>query len=145
MQPLKIPSSIKAGKLEFKNTRDKGKIKLLPDGSYMLTIEKHNKRSGQQNRWLHGVLPDILQGLRDAGYDEVKTNEDAKAVVKALFFKKVYTNGIDEIEVIEGTSQQDKIDFSIKADDIIRWAATYLNIDVAPPNTQLQFTDNFHN
>lgn len=144
MQPLKIPSSIKAGKLTFKNIKNKDKIAALEDGSYMLTIEKHNKRSNQQNRWLHGILPDIVYALRQAGFDEVKTPADAKAIIKALFFKKVYSNGLEDIEVIEGTSEQDKTDFAVKADEIIRWASEYLGIDVAPPNTQIYFSDEWY-
>ena len=144
MQPLKIPSTIKAGKLSFKNARAKDKIAELEDGAYILTIEKHNKRSNQQNRWLHGVLPDILNALREAGYSEVRTPADAKSIVKSLFFKKVYSNGLEDIEVIEGTSEQDKTDFAVKADEIIRWASEYLSIDIAPPNTQLEFTDRFY-
>jgi hypothetical protein len=143
MRPIKIPSTITKGKLEFKNRLNKTKISALPDGSYMLTIEKHSKRSNQQNRWIHGVLHEILHGLREAGYDEVKTVDDAKLIVKAMFFKKSYTNGLETIEVIEGTSEQDKTDFAVKADEIIRWASEYLGIDIAPPNTQLQFTNEF--
>lgn len=113
-------------------------LKSLPDGTYRVTIESTDKRSVQQNAWIHAILPYIVQGLRDMGFSEVKNPNDAKAVIKALFFKKKITNGIEEIEVIEGTSQQSKIDFTEKADDIIRWASEYLGINVAPPGKQLE-------
>lgn len=112
--------------------------KTLPDGKYLIKILPFRQRSLNQNAWFHAVLPDILQGLRDAGYSEVKNEEDAKDVVKGLFFKKKITNGIEEIEIIEHTSKQSKINFAEKADDIIRWAAEYLNLDIAPPETQLE-------
>lgn len=103
------------------------------DGTYQVEIKKLSKRTLQQNAWLHAILPIIKEALNDAGYSEVKTNEDAKLVIKALFFKKVISNGVNDIEVIEGTSQKDKTDFAAKAEEIILWARDYLNIDVAPP------------
>lgn len=109
----------------------------LPPGRYKIIVENEDKRTGSQNRWLHSILPEIMMALRDAGYSEVKTTEDAKDVIKALFFKKEVTNGTETIEVIQGTSKTSKIDFASKADEIIKWAQEYLNIDIAPPETQL--------
>lgn len=105
----------------------------LQDGRYKVTIAKSNKRSLQQNAWLHAVLPDILKGLRDAGYNELRTVDDAKLIIKSLFFKKKVSNGIDEIEVIEDTSKTSKEVFVERADHIINWAKDYLGIDIAPP------------
>lgn len=109
----------------------------LPNGKYVATIKSASKRSLLQNAWFHAVLPDILQGLREIGYNEIRTTEDAKDVVKALFFKKSLTNGSETIEVIEGTSEQSKINFAEKAEEIIMWASQYLGIDVAPPAKQM--------
>jgi hypothetical protein len=103
------------------------------DGTYLIEIKKLSKRTLQQNAWIHAVLPMIREALNDAGYSEVKTNADAKMVIKALFFKKTISNGVNEIEIIEGTSEQDKTDFASKAEDIIIWARDYLGIDIAPP------------
>jgi hypothetical protein len=108
----------------------------LQDGRYKLEISDANKRTLQQNAWFHAVLPDILQGLRDVGYNTLRNTDDAKDVVKAIFFKKKVTNGIEEIEIIQGTSDTEKIDFVEKADQIITWAKEYLGIDVAPPASQ---------
>lgn len=110
----------------------------LPDGRYKITVESAKKRSLQQNAWLHAILPDILKGLRDVGYNEVRTTEDAKDFIKAMFFRKKITNGIDTVEVIEGTSEQSKLNFAEKAEDIIVWASTYLGIDIAPPAKQFE-------
>lgn len=106
---------------------------MASDGTYQVEIKRLSKRTLQQNAWLHAILPIIKEALNDAGYNEVKTNEDAKLVLKALFFKRTISNGVDEIEVIEGTSQQDKLDFATKTEEIIAWARDYLGIDVAPP------------
>lgn len=110
----------------------------LPAGRYKIIVENEDKRSGQQNRWIHSILPDILLALRDAGYDDIKTTEDAKDLIKALFFKKTISNGTEEIELIQGTSKTSKLDFTIKADEIIKWASEYLGIDVAPPGEQME-------
>lgn len=108
----------------------------LPPGRYKVIIEQEDKRSLNQNSWIHAILPEIVMGLRDAGYSEVKTPEDAKDVIKSLFFKKEVTNGTETIEVIQGTSKTSKLDFTSKAEEIIRWASEYLGIDVSPPNEQ---------
>lgn len=111
----------------------------ITDGRYKIEVTKSNKRSLQQNAWIHAILPEILQGLRDAGYNEIRTTHEAKDVLKSLFFKKTVTNGIDEIPVIEGTSETSKENFIERADEIIRWAQEYLGINVAPPNKQFEF------
>lgn len=105
----------------------------LQDGRYKVTITKSNKRTLPQNAWLHAVLPDILNALREAGYNELRNVDDAKLIIKSLFFKKKVSNGIDEIEVIEDTSKTSKEVFVERADQIINWAKEYLGIDIAPP------------
>jgi len=106
-------------------------LRTLGNGKYKITISKADKRSS--------VLPLIKDGLRDAGFDEVRNEDDAKAVVKGLFFKKYVTNGVETIPIIEGTSEATKLDFASKADEIIKWAKDYLSIDVAPPGAQFEF------
>jgi hypothetical protein len=110
----------------------------VPAGRYKVIVEQVDKRSLQQNSWIHAILPEIVIGLREQGYSEVKTPEDAKDVIKALFFKKEVTNGTETIEIIQGTSKASKLDFSTKAEEIIRWASEYLGIDVAPPSEQTE-------
>lgn len=110
----------------------------LPQGRYKVVITQVDQRSLQQNSWIHAILPDLVIALRDAGYSEVKTTEDAKDIVKALFFKKEVSNGTETIEVIQGTSKTSKLDFTSKAEEIIRWASEYLGIDVAPPSEQTE-------
>ena len=110
----------------------------LPAGRYKVKVENEDQRSLNQNSWFHAVLPEIKMALNEMGYDEVKTNEDAKDVVKSLFFKKEVSNGSETIEVIQGTSKTSKLDFTSKAEEIIKWAAEYLGIQIAPPDKQLE-------
>lgn len=123
---------------KFTNKALSRHLEELKDGKYKIEIKKADKRTLTQNAWFHAVLPQIKDALVDIGYKEVKNEDDAKAVVKALFFKKVITNGVESIEVIEGTSEQSKINFAEKADEIIRWGFEYLGIDIAPPNKQME-------
>ena len=113
----------------------------LPPGRYKIIVENEDKRTGSQNSWFHAVLPEIMIGLRGVGYD-IKNTEEAKDIVKSMFFKKIVTNGVEEIEVIQGTSKTSKLDFASKADEIIEWGREYLNIDISPPETQLEVFDN---
>jgi len=124
---------------EWKSKSFSEYLKSLPDGRYKITISKSDKRTLAQSDWFHAVLPAIKDALRGAGFNDVRSNDDAKEVVKALFFKKEITNGIEVIPVIKGTSATSKLDFSARADEIIQWGREYLNIDIAPPGKQFEF------
>lgn len=110
----------------------------LPPGRYKIIVENEDKRTLQQNKWIHQVLPEILMGLQGVGYNDIKTTEQAKDFIKSIFFKKTVTNGVDTVEIVQGTSKTSKLDFTSKAEDIIQWAAEYLCIDIAPPEKQLE-------
>ena len=111
---------------------------ICPPGRYKIIVENEDKRTLQQNKWIHQVLPEILMGLQGVGYNDIKTTEQAKDFIKSIFFKKTVTNGVDTVEVVQGTSKTSKLDFTSKAEDIIQWAAEYLGIDIAPPEKQLE-------
>lgn len=123
----------RAGLDEYmRNVKDGEKIKVV--------VSKADKRTLQQNDWLHAVLPDITKALREvAGYNEIRTTEDAKDFLKTMFFKKEISNGVETVAIIQGTSETSKLDFASKAEDIIIWAQTYLGIDIAPPGKQFEF------
>lgn len=70
---------VKRGELKVINSRlFKESIKGLPDGNYIISIEKkYNKRSTPQNAYLWGVVyPIVKEGLIDAGFDEFKQDYD---------------------------------------------------------------------
>ncbi len=114
-------------------------LKSLPEGKYKITVQKADKRTLPQNAWIHAVLPLIRDGLREQGYNEIRTLDDAKDFIKTMFFKKAVTNGIETVEIVQGTSETSKLDFASRAEDIIQWAHEYLGIDIAPPNHQFEF------
>lgn len=118
-------------------------INELADGRYMVKIENAAKRSHNQNNWLHAVCDDIQEALYNKGYREVKTKYDAKAVVKALFAKKLVRNenSGDEIVIIQDTSDMTKEEFSKFAEEVIDWGVQYLEINIAPPSSQIGLFD----
>ena len=57
-------------------TEFKAAFRYLKDGKHLVTIKDVRKRSLPQNAYYWGVVvPMVLRGLRDAGFDEVENNE----------------------------------------------------------------------
>jgi hypothetical protein len=112
----------------------------LRDGKYLVTIKSIKKRSLKQNAYYWSVcVPMVLQGLRDVGYNDVKTNEDAHEVMKRLFLQKKFTNEKtgEEITLAGNSSDLKTVEFNTYLEDIWQWAAEYLNIQIPQPNEQL--------
>ena len=124
--------------LDVVNGRLKNVIPIA-DGRYHFTIKKKNNRSSNQNRfWWGAMLPLVKQGLKDAGYNEVKTNEDAHEVLKALFLKKHISNGDGvALEMSGSTTELSTIEFNELIANVQQWAAEFLNVIVPDPNTQV--------
>ena len=112
------------------------------NGTFLLTSKPVKSRSLMQNAYFHGpVLDLVLQGLRDAGFNDVQTPEDAKKIVKGLFLKKQFVNQETGhvIEYIEETHKLTKIEFCEFIEKIQQWSAEYLGVIIPDPNSQLQF------
>jgi len=124
----------------------KGKFKnVIPiaDGRYYVSIKKKNNRSNQQNKFYWGaLLPLVKKGLQDAGYNEVKTNDDAHEVLKALFLKKHISNsdGV-ALEMSGSTTELSTIEFNELIGTIQQWAAEFLNVIIPDPGQQLIFAE----
>lgn len=111
-------------------------LESLNDGKYLVTFKSIKKRTLPQNAYLHGcVIPYVFKGLRDAGYDDVRDNEDAKRIIKTLFLKRKITNNkTDEvIEVVKDTHELTTLEMMAFIDEVIKWAAEYLSIVIPPP------------
>lgn len=108
-----------------------------------LTIErKKKKRSSPQNRFFHGPVLDILQtGLIDAGYNEARSKEWVKDLVKYKFLRSeaVSETTGEVIEVIRGTSDLTTSEFMDLMADVTQWAAEYLGIEIPDPG-QVELT-----
>lgn len=108
-----------------------------------LTVErKKKKRSSPQNRFFHGPVLDILQmGLIDAGYNEARSKEWVKDLVKYKFLRSeaVSETTGEVIEVIRGTSDLTTSEFMDLMADVTQWASEYLGIEIPDPG-QVELT-----
>lgn len=112
-------------------------LKELANGKYLVSFKPYKRRSLNQNNWLHAICPIVMKGLQDAGWYEIDTPYKAKNFLKEMFFKVGISNGIEHMEIVQGTSETDKADFAQRAERIIIWAREYLNLDIAPPGEQI--------
>jgi len=116
------------------------KFSSLEDGKYLVTVKSIKRRSIPQNKYYWSVVvPMVKEGLREAGYNDVKTNEDAHEILKHLFLKKKITSekSGEEITVAGSTAKLKTVEFNQFLQEIWQWAATYLNIYIPEPNEQM--------
>lgn len=112
----------------------------LKDGKYLVRIDAFKKRTLQQNAYYWGVVvPMVKDGLKEVGYSEVKSNEDAHEILKHLFLKKKIVNWMngDEIILAGSTAELKTVEFNAYLEEIWQWAAEYLGITIPAPNEQL--------
>jgi hypothetical protein len=112
----------------------------LKDGKYLVKIDAFKKRTLNQNAYYHGVVvPMVKDGLREMGYNEIKTNEQAHDVLKELFLKKMITNEKtgEQIPITGSTADLKTVEFNMFLEDVWQWASEYLNIVIPAPNEQL--------
>jgi hypothetical protein len=111
---------------------------LQPSSRYIVTIKKANTRSHNQNAYYWGVVCQLVyEGLKDAGFENVKNKDDAHEILKNLFLKtKEERNGIT-IETVKSTRQLTRAEFIDYLTHIEVFAADYLNVHIPAPNTQL--------
>ncbi len=112
----------------------------LKDGRYLLKILNKNKRTIPMNAYLHGVLiPEFRKALVEVGYDEVKTDEQAKLIMKAMFLKRQEVNHQtgEVIEFIQDTHNLTTIEMSTLFEEVVKFAAENMNYIIALPNEQL--------
>lgn len=116
-------------------------FKDLKDGPYLVTIKSVRRRSLPQNDYYWAcVVPMVKQGLKNAGYDEVETDEDTHEVLKHLFLKKeVFNKNTGEVitEIAGSTTKLQTYEFNEYLEKIWRWAAQYLDMKIPSPNGQI--------
>jgi hypothetical protein len=109
------------------------------EGVHYIKREKKNKRTSPQNRYLHGVmLPIVRDALRDAGWNHIRTLEDAKDFLKVKFLiNEVVNENTGEIMTSFGrTSELNKEQFSILVEDVTVWLWEFFNITMPAPGQQ---------
>lgn len=114
-------------------------IRGLKDGKHLLERSNYNKRSNQQNRYLHGVLiPEFRKAMVNCGYDTLKNDVQAKRVLKSMFLKRQLINKEtgEVIEYIQDTSDCSKEELNILIDEVIKFAAEEMSYQIPYPNEQ---------
>ena len=109
------------------------------NGNYQVAICEVKKRSNQQSRYYWGaMLPLVRDGLKDMGYDEVKTVEDAHEICKHLFLKREITNGSETFVISGSSAELSTTGFNEYIENIQRWASTYLSVTIPNPNEPIE-------
>jgi hypothetical protein len=146
MNKLETYFTMKDGRAIYPNVEAyRNAIAALPDGKYINKIEKlFGKRTNPQNRYYWGiVLPIVVQGLKDVGY-ECETVEEAHEFCKNQFIiiegkkrKRLInkiTGEIKYVKVFPTTTKLNTIQFNEYFEKIIRWGAEYLSVVIPYPN-----------
>lgn len=109
----------------------------LDDGAYQVNVSPRKVRSLKQNAFYWGVVVEMVRdGLRDAGFEGVKSKEDAHEVMKALFLKRSVVNvNTGELVMIHGsTADLLTQQFNEYINQVLQWAAEYLGIVIPLPD-----------
>lgn len=112
----------------------------LPDGKYYAKFDRKDKRTNQQNRYLHLMFSMIQKGFYELGYREMKTAEQAKYQMKELFLSYYIDNGTGgKLKQVRRTRDLTKEQMSVFIDECIQFAAENLSIVIPMPGEQTAF------
>lgn len=111
-------------------------IQSLGEAEVIITIEKkRRKRSNPQNSYYRGVvLPLVLRGLRDAGFENYRSEEQAHDLLKYRFLKVNEVNGNGEtFERIKSTTELTTSEMMDYIAEIQQFASEYLGVFIPDP------------
>ncbi len=110
---------------------------VLDDGKYQIEITEITNRSIPQNKYYWKVIvPAVKDGLRHAGWEEIKSNEDAHEFIKLMFLTKILINkSTGECKEITGsTASLTTKEFIAFMEEVIKWGAEFLGLQIPFPN-----------
>lgn len=131
--------TIEKGKI-VNRTAVRNRFAELADGQYRMTIEKANKRSDPQNRYLHGVLfPELAKAFEQAGYKPMNA-VIAKNIAKKMFMTKAALNPdtADLMEYVQDTRDASTTEINELIEAVIQFSAEQLQYTIPYPNEQTQ-------
>lgn len=109
----------------------------LPDGTYGVELTRlRNPRTSMQNRYLWAVVyPHVLQGLRDAGWDDFTSTDEVHEYMKVRFgaTKAVNRTTGETVEFPSSTAKMDTGQMSAYIDKVRDFAQEYLNTYIPEP------------
>lgn len=108
------------------------------DGRYEVKTTSKKIRTIQSNKYYWGVIcPIVLECLRDAGYNEIKSTADVHEILKYKFLRKQIPNDQGEyIEFLGSTANLTRKEFGEYMEAVCQWVAENWNISVPGPGTQ---------
>jgi hypothetical protein len=112
----------------------------LQDGRYFVTAKSLKRRSIPTNSFLHVIFTMLVEPLREAGWNNIRTMEDAKEFIKALFLTVTERNEKtgEEIKRVRHTSELNQEEANQLIDEIYQWSAEYLSYVIPEPRKQMQ-------
>ena len=133
----------KDGRLHIRNKAlFDAEVQNLSEGKeYTLILKsKKKQRSIPQNRYYFGVVvPIVFHALRDAGFNEIKTKEDAHDILKLKFLKTTINSESGEfIERIKSTTELSTSEFMDFIAELQIWASEFLGVNIPSPNEQVE-------
>jgi hypothetical protein len=135
---LSYAGRVESGKLLVDRARLWAEVEGLPDGDYVVTIERvRPKRSVDQNAYMWGVVVHLLS--EHTGYEP----EEMHAWLKAQFLPKALAVVTRHGEVIEhavggSTTTLTTVEFIDYIERIQRWAAIELGVVIPDPDPALR-------
>jgi hypothetical protein len=111
----------------------------LKDGKHLVTVKDFRKRSLNQNAYYWGVVvPMVKDGLYQAGFDEVTTNEDAHEMLKQIHLTKRMVSKLsgDVIDLAGSSAKLTIPEFNDYIERICKWAVEYLGVVIPSPEEQ---------
>lgn len=115
----------------------------LPDDvEYSWEVKKYKKpRSLGQNSYLHYILiPCFREALRGVGYNEVKTDEQAKLIMKNMFLKTSVVNEEtgEVLEYVRDTHDLNTEEMSLLWEEVWQFTSEHLGYTIPAPGQQSQ-------
>lgn len=147
MKKISIISSVENGNLKRNRKLIKQAVASFEGKTIKVTIEKNKKtRSIQQNAYYWGVvLPIVQQGLYDATGETRDLNSIHYKILLPLFAPDREIINKETGEVINEkmtSSEMSTTDFMEYKQDIQKWSAEFLNVQIPDPNEAIELNFN---
>jgi len=142
LKKISIISDVKDGNLKRNRSLIKRAIASFENKTIKITIERsRRKRSNQQNAYYWGVcLPIVQNGLYDATGETRDLNSIHYQILLPLLAPKREIVNKESGEVINEkmtSSEMTTTDFMEYINEVQKWSAEFLNVDIPDPNEEL--------
>lgn len=137
---VQVYGQLISGQIKINSDYLRAQLRTKKDCDITLTVESTGARSNQQNAYWWGVVvPHVAQGLQDVS-GETWSNEETHMMLKLRFIPMKNIVNKDTGEVIMGgpgsTANLSTFNFANLIDNVLRFAAEYLGVNIPLPNEQ---------